>query len=83
MVLISFTNIVVDDFYHRRRTHLACNYIYFLTHWHAGNHFCYRDHYWGLISKWNYGPIYCSEVTKKLLLTKYPKLDSIVFGLEL
>ena len=35
MVLISFTNIVVDDFNYSKRNPLK-RYIYFLTHMHAG-----------------------------------------------
>ena len=29
---------------------------------------CYADHYTGLRENWDYGPIYCSEVTGKLVV---------------
>ncbi|KAL4433126.1 hypothetical protein ABPG74_010821 [Tetrahymena malaccensis] len=69
MVLISFTNIVVDEFSYGKR-HPLKKYIYFLTHMHS-------DHYQGITPNWNFGPIYCSEVTKKLLLNKFPQLQDV------
>lgn len=50
------------------------NHAYFLTHWHAGSLIWYLDHYMGIANKWPYGPIYASVITRKILLTKYPKL---------
>jgi len=70
MVLISFTNVVVDEFSYGKRNPLK-KYIYFLTHMHS-------DHYQGISPNWNYGPIYCSKVTKKLLLLKFPRLPDVV-----
>ena len=35
----------------------------------------FLDHYKGLNNKWNNGQIYCSKITKILLLNKFPKLD--------
>jgi DNA cross-link repair 1A protein len=32
------------------------------------------DHYNGITQSWDYGTIYASEITKKLMMTKYPKL---------
>ncbi|KAL4481424.1 hypothetical protein ABPG72_010577 [Tetrahymena utriculariae] len=69
MVLISFTNIVVDEFSYGKR-HPLKKYIYFLTHMHS-------DHYQGITPNWNFGTIYCSEVTKKLLLNKFPQLQDV------
>jgi mRNA degradation ribonuclease J1/J2 len=74
MVLISFTNIVVDDFNYASRNPFA-RLVFFLTHMHA-------DHYQGLSNSWNYGPIYCSPITRRLLLHKYPRLKE-VHALEL
>ncbi|EGR29145.1 hypothetical protein IMG5_161990 [Ichthyophthirius multifiliis] len=70
MVLISFTNIVVDEFSYGKQNPLK-NYLYFLTHMHS-------DHYQGLSQNWNYGPIYCSKTTKRLLLQKFPHLKRVM-----
>ena len=43
--------------------------VYFLSHMHA-------DHYQGLHNEWCRGPIYCSEVTRQLLIRKWPGLSS-------
>lgn len=59
MVLIHNTNIYVDDFTQSNKNS-NINYIYFLTHMHS-------DHYKGLATNWNYGPIYCSPITKIIL----------------
>jgi hypothetical protein len=54
--------------------------IYFLTHFHSGT--TIRgieneiDHYPGLANEFDYGRIYCSEITKKLILHKFKQLDS-------
>lgn len=74
MVLLTNTNIIVDEFNYGK-TRSSFNYIYFLSHMHS-------DHYQGLSNKWNYGPIYCSIMTKKVLLNKYPLLENVI-GLEL
>lgn len=40
---------------------------YFLTHMHA-------DHYTGLRNEWCRGVIYCSEITRMLVIRKWPAL---------
>ncbi|CAK94931.1 unnamed protein product (macronuclear) [Paramecium tetraurelia] len=70
MVLISYTNIIVDDFGYARRNPLK-RYIYFLTHMHS-------DHYQGISNGWDYGQIFCSTVTKALLLVKFPGVKGVM-----
>jgi phosphoribosyl 1,2-cyclic phosphodiesterase len=62
--------VVIDEFTLRLPTAL-----YILTHWHS-------DHYNGITKSWT-TPIYCSPITRNLLLTKYPSLESIVTPLPL
>jgi len=68
MCLIHGTNIFVDDFKFSRP--FRNNYIYFLTHFHA-------DHYQGITPSWRREKIYCSAITKKLLLNRYPNLTNV------
>ena len=53
------TPIIVDEF-----KFVPGVYIYLLTHLHT-------DHTSGLKPSWNCGTIYCSKVTKALLLEKF------------
>jgi len=46
--------------------------VYFLTHAHT-------DHLRGLRDTWREGRIYCTEVTKQLILLKYPGLNERLF----
>lgn len=70
MRLITNTNIIVDDFDYCKN--FAKNtFFHFLTHFH-------QDHWFGLTPNWDYGPIYCSEITKKLILIKFPKLERFI-----
>jgi len=79
MVLITFTNIIVDDFNYGKKNPLK-KYIYFLTHMHSGTaNICLHkvryffflkisftfclDHYGGITPGWNFGKIYCSITT--------------------
>ena len=48
---------------------------FFLTHMHA-------DHYKGLHDEWCQGTIYCSDVTKSLMLRKWPNLKAKVVSLD-
>lgn len=41
------------------------------------------DHTTGLSTTWNRGTIYCSAITKRLLIDKFPNLEGLVVGLEL
>src|SRR3990167_2398986 len=55
--------------------------IHILSHFHAGNYFTlkykiqfvynHEDHYTGLCDNWSNSVIYCSKITKKLLLNKF------------
>lgn len=77
---ISHTNIIVDDFNYGQNN--ACfNYIYFLSHMHSGR-LSSTDHYQGITNDWSYGPIYCSEITKRVLLNMFPRIKGVV-GMEL
>ncbi len=85
MVLITNTNIVVDDFsYGKANPYLK--YIYFLTHFHSGTQLQFPinilDHWAGITQSWNYGKIYCSEMTKRLLLNKFPTIQNVVTNLR-
>ncbi|EGD76243.1 hypothetical protein PTSG_11661 [Salpingoeca rosetta] len=57
---VPFTPIVVDHFndkkYHRRES----GTLFFLSHFHA-------DHYGKLNKDWQWGPVYCSQTTAKLV----------------
>ena len=60
-----FPGIVVDQFSFRLQTETA----FLLTHWH-------KDHLKGLTYKWNKGIIYCSEITRDILLRARPYINS-------
>jgi len=74
MRVITNTNIIVDDFDYCKNF-VKGTFVHFLTHFHA-------DHYFGMSTCWDYGPIYCSEITKKLILSQFPKIPNIT-ALEL
>jgi hypothetical protein len=89
MVFLAYTNIIIDEFSTARYNPFN-PYIHFLTHIHTGNFFCFNknvDHLKGLSNSWGYGPIYCSAITKKLILLKFPNLSkylvNILFYLEI
>ncbi|KAL4462021.1 hypothetical protein ABPG74_000866 [Tetrahymena malaccensis] len=69
MRCITNTNIIVDDF-DFCKNFKKNTFIHFLTHFH-------QDHYEGLSPLWDYSPIYCSEISKNLILQKYPKIQNI------
>jgi len=69
MRVLTNTNIIVDDFDYCKNFPKG-TFIHFLSHFHA-------DHYFGMSTCWNYGPVYCSEITKKLILTTFPKIPDI------
>jgi len=74
MSLIPGTNIWIDDF--TAPQNLANEFVFFLTHIHT-------DHLKGLKDDWNLGRIYCSQVTWRLLIDRYPNLKVHTIGLEL
>lgn len=85
MSIIPNTNIAID-FFTLPKKDPGKKYIYFLTHMHSGEFLkIYKhkkniqDHYYGLSSNWDYGPIYCSEITKKVCLIRFPNITQIVF----
>lgn len=80
-MLIPGTNIRVDNF----ELHASDirYFIYFLTHFHSGNLVLIPDHLRGLHHSWNGGTIYTSEMTRRLIVTKYPDLEERVVSLEL
>ncbi|KAI8047583.1 DNA repair metallo-beta-lactamase-domain-containing protein [Gilbertella persicaria] len=49
---------------------------YFLSHFHA-------DHYTGLDRNWTHGPIYCSEVTARLVKRKLGVTEDFIYALPL
>lgn len=51
-------------------------WVYFLSHFHA-------DHIRGLYRNWREGCIFCSEITRKLLLLRLPSLRNVCVALEL
>jgi Cft2 family RNA processing exonuclease len=67
--VITNTNIIVDDF-DFCKSFPKGTFVHFLTHFHS-------DHYEGLSPLWDYGPIYCSHMTKKFILDKYPKIKNV------
>ncbi len=67
--VITNTNIIVDDF-NFCKSFPKDTFIHFLTHFHS-------DHYEGLSPLWDYGRIYCSHMTKKFILNKFPKIKNI------
>ncbi|KAG2378646.1 hypothetical protein C9374_008285 [Naegleria lovaniensis] len=59
MVRLTNTPIIVDEF-----KYIPGCFIYLLTHLHT-------DHTGGLTPSWNNGIIFCSEITKRMLLKKF------------
>ena len=71
--VISNTPIAVDFW---RLRHCQHSRVFFLSHMHT-------DHTVGLTSSWNAYKIYCSEVTKRLLIAKLGVNSDLVVGLPL
>lgn len=67
------TTIVVDGF---RFSKCANSTTFVLSHWHS-------DHYAGLTAGWNFGTIYTSEITSRLLKLNYPGLSKRVVAIPL
>ena len=70
MRVITNTNIIVDDFDYCKN-YPKNTFIHFLSHFH-------QDHWFGLTKSWDYGKIYCSSISKKLILNKFPLLDKYI-----
>lgn len=71
--IIAHTPIAVD-FWNARETAANNCRLFFLTHAHA-------DHTVGLTSSWKNHKIYCSELTKKIILHKFGICEELVVGL--
>ena len=69
MRALTNTNIIVDDFDYCKN-YPKKTFIHFLSHYHG-------DHYKGMTPGWDYGPIYCSEITKMLILANFPNIADI------
>jgi Cft2 family RNA processing exonuclease len=67
------TTFVVDAFNYGKIENITA---YFLSHFHS-------DHYGGITSKFNYGPIYCSKITSNLLIELLKVEEQYVHPLEL
>lgn len=65
------TNLIVDGFKHRDPLYSDRKNIYILTHFHS-------DHYAGIIKRWKFGNIYCSETTYNLLKWKFNLGDDVL-----
>jgi Cft2 family RNA processing exonuclease len=72
---IDFTNIIIDDF-RKGKLNPFNRYLYILTHIHS-------DHLKGLSNSWDYGIIYCSQITANLILNKFPNLKHSIKVLPL
>lgn len=70
MVFIKNTPVAIDEFGYLKGTH-----IYLLSHFHT-------DHLKGLNSKWNFGTIYCSNITKDLIIKKFRINPKLIIGVE-
>eukprot|EP00026_Physarum_polycephalum_P000780 Phypoly_transcript_00781.p1 GENE.Phypoly_transcript_00781~~Phypoly_transcript_00781.p1 ORF type:complete len:951 (+),score=205.22 Phypoly_transcript_00781:154-3006(+) len=68
--LLPNTSICVDCF--KQHPNVS---VYFLSHFHA-------DHYQGLSSHWRGGTIYCTDITRSLLLHKFKLLPTSVVAIE-
>ena len=71
---IQHSNIRIDNFQYMRND--LSTYTFFLSH-------CHADHIMGLNSSWNYGKIYCSEISKVLICDKFPHLKDFTYDLAM
>ena len=74
MSLLPHSNIRVDNFEYMKND--LTQYVFFLTH-------CHEDHLKGLTPSWNYGKIYASRISKKLICNRFPNLNGLVIELEM
>ena len=66
------THLIADKF---TKPSQAGEHVYFLSHFHS-------DHMSGLTPKWKRGLIFCTVPTRKLLINRFPDLESAVKGME-
>ena len=70
---INHSNIRIDNFQFMRND--LTQYCFFLSH-------CHTDHIMGLNSSWNYGKIYCSEISSVLIVDMFPNLKNFVVSIN-
>lgn len=69
---IEGTNICADKF---TAPHVTGECAYFLSHLHS-------DHMSGLSHSWKRGKIFCTSITRKLLIRKYSELEPLIFAMD-
>lgn len=78
MSLLPHSNIRVDNFEFMKND--LTQYVFFLSHCHEGkptsNYMV--DHIKGLSPSWNFGKIYTSTLSKRLICDRFPHLKDLV-----
>jgi hypothetical protein len=84
MSILPRSNIRVDNFEFMKND--LTQYVFFLSHCHEGKRLSVSspslDHVKGLTPSWNFGKIYTSSISKKLICEKYPHLKDLTVCLR-